>query len=450
MAVAVVDRHGVPLMPTTERRARRLLKSGRAKIFRYRPVFTVQVDREGGATQPVEYKCDTGYKYIGISVCSEKQEYINAQYDVLPDETERHNNCRKYRRTRRNRLRYRAPRYDNRKGKISEDKFAPSIRNKRDCHIRLFKDCCEVLPVTHAVFEMGQFDTQVLKAVEEGKPLPEGRDYQQGERYGYDTLREAVFTRDAYTCICCGKSIDKGAILRIHHLGYRTGDRSNRMSNLATVCTKCHTAKNHQKNGLLWLLEPKLKSFRGATFMTMVRWDMLEKIKNICPDVCISITYGAATKRARRDLGLEKTHSNDAYSMGRFHPKHRAPFVHYKKRRRNNRILEKFYDAKYIDIRDGQKKSGSELSCGRTNRSESRHGEKNQRVFRGKKVSKGRRSIRRQRYIYQPGDRVLFKGKRHVVKGTHCNGTRVLLDNKQSIAIGDLRILFHAGGWVPV
>ena len=198
MAVAVVDRHGVPLMPTTERRARRLLKSGRAKIFRYRPVFTVQVDREGGATQPVEYKCDTGYKYIGISVCSEKQEYINAQYDVLPDETERHNNCRKYRRTRRNRLRYRAPRYDNRKGKISEDKFAPSIRNKRDCHIRLFKDCCEVLPVTHAVFEMGQFDTQVLKAVEEGKPLPEGRDYQQGERYGYDTLREAVFTRDAY------------------------------------------------------------------------------------------------------------------------------------------------------------------------------------------------------------------------------------------------------------
>ena len=178
--------------------------------------------------------------------------------------------------------------------------------------------------------------------------------------------------------------IDKGAILRIHHLGYRTGDRSNRMSNLATVCTKCHTAKNHQENGLLWLLEPKLKSFRGATFMTMVRWDMLAKVKNICPDVCISITYGAATKKARRDLGLEKTHSNDAYSMGQFHPKHRAPFVHYKKRWRNNRILEKFYDAKYIDIRDGQKKSGSELSCGRTNRSESRHGEKNQRVFRGK------------------------------------------------------------------
>ena len=42
---------------------------------------------------------------------------------------------------------------------------------------------------------MGNFDTQVLKAKEEGRPLPQGVDYQHGERYSIATLREAVFAR---------------------------------------------------------------------------------------------------------------------------------------------------------------------------------------------------------------------------------------------------------------
>ena len=32
-------------------------------------------------------------------------------------------------------------------------------------------------------------------------------------------------------------------------------------------------------------------------------------------------------------------------------------------------MLQKFYDAKYIDSRDGKKKTGKELSSGRTRRS---------------------------------------------------------------------------------
>lgn len=181
MAVAVVDRLSSPLMPTTERKARILLKKGRAVIHKYRPMFTIRLtDREGGTTQPLEYKCDTGYQHIGISICTEKHEYVNAQYDMLPDEVERHNDCRKYRRSRRSRLRYRKPRFSNRKGKMAEDGYAPSIRNRRDCHIRLFTGSLSILPVTSAVFEMGQFDIQVLKAIEEGKPVPEGAGYQNG------------------------------------------------------------------------------------------------------------------------------------------------------------------------------------------------------------------------------------------------------------------------------
>ena len=97
---------------------------------------------------------------------------------------------------------------------------------------------------------------------------------------------------------------------------------------------------------------------------------MLGRLKEAYPDIPITVTYGAATKRARKDLGLKKTHSNDAYSMGSFHPEHRTDLKHYRKKRRNNRILERFYDAGYLDIRDGKKKSGAVLSCGRTRRAE--------------------------------------------------------------------------------
>ena len=448
-AVAVISASGKPLMPTNTYRARKLLKSKRAVIYKYRPVFTILItDKEDGNVQPVEYKCDTGYLHTGISISSQKHEYVNEQRDLLLDETERHNDCRKYRHARRNRKRYRKSRFHNRKGMIMKDGFAPSVRNKRDVQMDLFQNYCNVFPVTSAVFEMGQFDTQVLKAMEEGRPLPEGNDYQHGERYGIATLREAVFTRDHHSCIFCGRSIQEGAILHVHHIGFWKGDRTNRMGNLGTTCEKCHTPRNHKQGGKLYGVEPKLKQFKGATFMTMVRWDMLKRIKTAVPKVEVKVTYGAATKEARHRFKVKKSHSNDAYCMGNFHPKHRTDFKHYKKRRRNNRILEKFYDAKYIDIRDGKKKSGKELGCERTNRREPRMSEKNLRIFHGKKVSKGRRQIRRNYYPIRPGDLILYEGKKYVAKGMQNVGTRVLLPDKRTIPLNRVKVIRHTGGWV--
>ena len=447
--VAVISASGKKLMPTNSYRARRLLKSKRAVIYRYRPVFTIKlVDRTDGYTQPIEYKCDTGYQNIGISICSDTKEFVNEQRDLLKDEVKRHSNSRKYRRTRRNRLRYRKKRFDNRRGMISKDGFAPSIRNKRDVHIHLYEEYYKVFPITKAVFEMGQFDTQVLKAVEAGLPVPEGTDYQRGEQYGYATLREAVFARDNYTCICCGKSaIKDGVKLRIHHIGYLSGDRSNRMANLGSVCENCHTSKNHKPGGKLYNLKPELKTFKGATFMTTVRYNMVKQLKAATPNVDIRVTYGAATKLARKVLNVKKTHSNDAYCMGEFHPKHRSDFKHYRKCRRNSRVLSRFYDAKYRALRDGSVKTGSQLSCGRTNRRIPRHTELNERIYRGHKISKGKLVVRRQHYQYRPGDTVWAEGKRYTVKGIISNGTRIALNERNPVSVNKIDKTVHAGGW---
>ena len=450
--VAVISASGRKLMPTNSYRARRLLKSKRAVIHKYRPVFTIKlVDRTNGYTQQIEYKCDTGYQNIGISICSDTKEFVNEQRDLLKDEVKRHSDSRKYRRTRRNRLRYRKKRFDNRRGMISGDGFAPSIRNKRDVHIHLYEEYYKVFPITKAVFETGQFDTQVLKAVEAGLPIPDGTDYQRGEQYGYATLREAVFARDNYKCICCGKSaIKDGVKLRIHHIGYLSGDRSNRMVNLGSVCENCHTSKNHKPGGKLYSLKPELKTFKGATFMTTVRYSMVKQLKVMTPTVDIKVTYGAATKLARRVLSVKKTHSNDAYCMGEFHPKHRSDFKHYRKCRRNSRVLSRFYDAKYRDLRDGSVKTGSQLSCGRTNRKISKHTEFDERIYRAHKISRGRVSIRRQHYSLRPGDKVLYDGKVYFVTGMQNNGTCVKLTNGKVYSLKKVCVLQHCNAWTAV
>ena len=449
-SIPVVGSTGIPLMPVSPYKARILKAKGKAKVYCRNP-YTIQLlDRKTGDTQPVELKMDTGYQHIGLSICTEKKELVSAQYDLLTDETERHNDYYKYRKSRRNRkTRYRKPRFDNRKSLIVREGFAPSIRNKRDRHVDILKRYAKVMPITAAYIEMGQFDTQALKAIAEGRPLPEGTDYQHGEQYGFQTLREAIFTRDGYKCIVCGRSPFKdGAKLHIHHIGFWKGDRTNRPGNLGTVCEMCHIPKNHKPDGKLYGLKPTLPSLKEATFMTMVRYDMFRRMKEACPKVTFHMTYGAATKLARKELGIKKSHANDAYAMGRLHPKHRIDTVHYKKRRRNNRILSKFYDAKYIDTRDGSTKKGAQLSCGRTKRSIPRNTELNERIYHGQKISKGRLNIRTARYQLQPGDLVLYNGKRYITKGCQHYGQYAVLDNGKSVKTSKLTPVKKGGSWV--
>ena len=125
--VAVLSNTDVALMPTSSCRARILLRSKRAEIVGYHP-FTIRLlDRETGNTQPIEYKSDTGSVYVGVSICSEKHEYISEERILLDDEKKKHDNCRTLRRTRRNRLRYRKPRFDNREK--AKGWIAPTLQN---------------------------------------------------------------------------------------------------------------------------------------------------------------------------------------------------------------------------------------------------------------------------------------------------------------------------------
>ena len=102
MTVFVVNKQGQPLMPTTRvGKVRRLLKSGKAVIYKRDP-FTIQLQYDTtNYTQPMELCVDTGYLYVGCSVKSEKKERLpkmcsnhvnkpqNKSPSAMPESTER-------------------------------------------------------------------------------------------------------------------------------------------------------------------------------------------------------------------------------------------------------------------------------------------------------------------------------------------------------------------------
>ena len=172
-----------------------------------------------------------------------------------------------------------------------------------------------------------------------------------------------------------------------------------------------------------------------------------DQLINIAPVV---FTAGYITAQNRKTYGINKSHVNDALVIagGNAQTIRLAPSIKRVKLRRNNRSLAKFYDAKYEDLRDGQTKSGQELSSGRTLRSRERHYD-NQRIYRARKTRKGRISIRKNHYQLRPHDLVKYQNHVYEVNGVHCNGHRVLLfinSKKKSVAISKVTCVKHING----
>ncbi|MFW9995921.1 MAG: RNA-guided endonuclease IscB [Candidatus Odinarchaeota archaeon] len=413
--VFVQNRHGKPLMPTTPREARILLATGKARIVKHDPFFTIQlVTGSSGYCQPVRLGIDAGYGKSGFSAVTGKEELLCGELVLLQGNSERLADRKMYRNTRRNRLRHRPPRFNNRRR--PEGWLSPSTQHKLDSHFKLVAAIKAVLPITETTIEVACFDIQKIK-----NPSVAGTDYQQGEQHGFWNLREYILHRDHHECqnpICKNRAKEK--ILQVHHLGYWKGDKTDRPANLITLCTKCHVPKNHAENGFLHGWQPALKTFRPETFMTAVRWRLVNGLQ-------CNHTYGYLTKNKRFDLDLPKTHANDAFVIANGTDQERADPLVLEQVRRNNRSLQKFYDAKYVDTRTGKKASGQELFSGRRTRNKQLN-EESLRQYRGKKLSKGRVSTRRQRYQYQPEDIVSYRGQQYRVKGVQNYGVYIRLD----------------------
>ncbi len=375
VSVYVLNMRGTPLMPTTPRKARTVLRQGKARVVRRTP-FTIQLLYATGETkQPVTLGTDTGYSSIGLSAVSEKKELISADVRLRDDIVKLLSKRRGHRRNRRSKLWHREPRFDNRKK--DEGWFAPSIQHKLDTHNRLVNIIKRILPITETIIEVATFDTQKMQ-----NPEIKGVEYQQGELQGYH-VREYLLEKWGRKCAYCKKI---GIPLEIDHITPKSRGGTDRVSNLTVSCHKCNQKKGDrtaEEFGHPEIQKKAKKSLRTTAFMNIVRW----RIVNL---LGCKHTYGYITKHNRIKHGLEKTHINDAFVIAGGCKQERCkPFV-VTQTQRNNRSIQM-----------------------------------NRKGFKP--------SIRKKRHKLQPNDLVRFKGKECRVKGAFNYGKWVRLTNK----IGD-------------
>lgn len=303
MLVFVLNKHGEPLMPCKPRKARMLLKEKKAKIVSYEP-FTIQLlYGSSGYKQETTIGIDTGAKNIGIAIKSQNKIIAKGEIELRGDIKFNLTIRRQYRRIRRYRkIRYRQARFQNRTR--PEGWLPPSIQSRINHTFNWIDKFTKLIPNPKLIIELGKFDVQKMQ-----NPNIQGTEYQEGDTRGYYDTRYYVFARDSYTCQACK---GKNKILRNHHIIYKSEGGSDKADNLITVCTGCHTSENHKKGSIFykWMLESKkLPSYKETPFMNIIRKRIYKKYPNA------QIVYGSYTTPRRKELGLEKTHYNDALAI---------------------------------------------------------------------------------------------------------------------------------------
>lgn len=235
MRVLVLSKELKPVMPCHPARARQLLKSGRAKVYRRYPFTIVLQDREEFATQPVELKIDPGSRTTGIALVArfdwgnEVLWAANLEHrgHIIKDALKKRRDRRRFRRYRK--TRYRPKRLDNRRR--PEGWIPPSLMSRVN-NVKVWAErLCRYAPVSEIHVETAKFDTQKMQ-----NPEISGIEYQQGTLQGYD-VREYLLEKFNRTCVYCGA---QNVRLEVEHLIPRSRGGSDRVTNLVIACQKCN------------------------------------------------------------------------------------------------------------------------------------------------------------------------------------------------------------------
>jgi 5-methylcytosine-specific restriction endonuclease McrA len=240
MRVFVLDKNKKPLDSCHPARARKLLNSLQAKVFRRYPFTIIMEEKEveNCSVHPHRLKIDPGAKTTGIAIVQDSRvvwaaELTHRGFQIRDSLTNR----QQLRRARRNRkTRYRKPRFLNRTR--PEGWLAPSLQSRVDNILTWAKKLIRYCPITDISTELVRFDTQAMQ-----NPEISGVEYQQGELAGYE-VREYLLEKWGRTCAYCNA---KDTPLEIEHIVPRSRGGSNRPSNLTIACHPCNQKKGNQE-----------------------------------------------------------------------------------------------------------------------------------------------------------------------------------------------------------
>ena len=295
-------------MPCSPKRAKDLLKSKKAKVVRKSPFTIKLLVATGEAKQEVVAGMDSGSKVIGTATISNGETIYQAETILRGEEIRRKMEQRAmYRRSRRGRkLRYRKPRFLNRRASTRLDRLPPSVKHKVVAHLREKKFLESIIPISKWFVETASFDIHKLTNPNVSKK--HGWTYQKGQKLGYYNTKAFVLARDKHTCQKCNK-FKNGLKLHVHHVVFKTNGGTDAPTNLITLCNACHNKihahKTPEKESLK-LQQKAQKQTKHATEVSILRSQLLKKFGDF------EETFGYITKFNRESQSLLKTHYNDA------------------------------------------------------------------------------------------------------------------------------------------
>jgi hypothetical protein len=306
-------------MPCTPARARRLLRRGRAAVFRRAPFTIILTERDDSDTQPVALKVDPGSRTTGIALVGE----FPAQGHVVLWAANLHHrghrvraaltDRRSFRRGRRARhTRYRPPRFDNR---TRPDGWLPPSLMSRVGNVATWAERLVArVPVSGIEVETVRFDTQALE-----DPSIEGVGYQQGELAGFER-REYVLLHGGHRCAYCGA---EAVPLEVEHVVPRSRGGSSRVANLVPACVPCNQAKGNapvevflaDRPEVLKALKAQLKRpLADTAAVNATRYAVGRVLKAL--GLPVAFWSGGRTKYNRTRQGCAKDHRIDAACVG--------------------------------------------------------------------------------------------------------------------------------------
>jgi 5-methylcytosine-specific restriction endonuclease McrA len=292
--VFVLDINRKPLSPCHEAVARKLLKQGKAAIFRKYP-FTIILKKAVDDTdnkQEYRLKIDYGSKHTGLAILQNNNVIWLGQIDHRTDIKKKLDARRMYRHNRRNRkTRYRKPRFLNRR-KI-EGWIPPSLESRVNNIKTWVNRLQKLIPLTHISYENVKFDTQLMR-----NPENSGIEYQQGTLQGKENIP-----------------------LEVEHIIPKSRGGTNRIDNLCLACHECNQKKGNmtaEEFGYPDIQKQVKQTLKDTSVVNSTRWKVYDILCNSGLEV--ECGTGALTKMNRIKLGLPKEHYFDACCVGQSTP----------------------------------------------------------------------------------------------------------------------------------
>ena len=319
--VFVLDANGKHLSPTKEQKAWFFIRNKRATLVSKYPMV-IQLNKEipDDKICKDEIRCgiDDGGLHTGIALvqkCQTKNKVLFKGVIEQRNDVKHLMDVRRgYRRYHRYHKRYRPARFNNRSSSKKEGKIAPSILQKRQATIRAVAQLNKWINITDYWLEDVAID---IRALTDGfKPYK--WQYQKSNRLD-ENIRKAVILRDGCQCVECGRTNCK---LEVHHIKPRRLNGSNALSNLITLCERCHQNTEGREELFMdkyfaLLNSSDNKYLNYAQYVMIGKKWLREQLSSLG---ILHLTNGGDTANKRIDWNIEKFHSNDAICITNLQP----------------------------------------------------------------------------------------------------------------------------------